>query len=149
MKEEFVTLSVMSWLSSEGWSILSYDFPQSGTGFILRKNGTRHKTKATFIPDIVAVKNNTALIFENKDHFSCDDVSKLELLKNSDEYSNSLNTLLGDYKSYKIYFGIAIPKISIECKKSIVQKDNVDFILTVDTNGIVRSLFKKSDIAAF
>ena len=67
MTEEQVTKSLLKWLSDHQWEIICFDFPQSGTGRFLHPNGDTNKNKDTINPDIVAVKDNICLFFENKD----------------------------------------------------------------------------------
>ena len=38
MREEQVTKNILDWLESNGWKIICYDFPQSGTGVLLHLN---------------------------------------------------------------------------------------------------------------
>jgi hypothetical protein len=52
-----VTKTILSYLSSKGWNIVAYDFPQSGTGIMLHPDRNySEKNKGGIIPDIVAVK---------------------------------------------------------------------------------------------
>lgn len=44
MKEERVSINILNWLESNGWKIICYDFPQSGTG---QKIGMIKKTVIT------------------------------------------------------------------------------------------------------
>ena len=72
MSEEEVTNSIMDWLESCGWEIVSFDFPQSGTGRTLHPNPDvreHTKNKGGIIPDIVAIRNGIAAFFENKDRY--------------------------------------------------------------------------------
>src|SRR3989344_4038473 len=71
--EAFVTTKTIEWLKERGWGILSMDYPQSGTGFVLHPEGTKSKTEGAIIPDIVATKSGVGLIFENKDRFNLGD----------------------------------------------------------------------------
>ena len=84
MQEEQVTKSILKWLIENGWNIVCFDFPQSGTGHFLHPNGTNHKNKDSINPDIVAVKGNTCLFFENKARFYYPDYQKQhELIENN------------------------------------------------------------------
>ena len=56
MTEENVTKKLLGWLQDNGWDIVCYDFPQSGTGIFLHPNDTLEKNKDSINPDIVAVK---------------------------------------------------------------------------------------------
>lgn len=63
MREEEVTMILVKCLKKRGWKILSFDYPGSGTGFRLHKNGTNYKNKDTIVPDIIAVKGGRSLVF--------------------------------------------------------------------------------------
>lgn len=41
MNEEKVTKCLLKWLIDNGWEIVCYDFPQSGTGRLLHPNKGR------------------------------------------------------------------------------------------------------------
>lgn len=78
MTEEQVTKSLLHYLTDNGWHIVCFDFPQSGTGRILHPNNANsQKNKDSIIPDIVAVKNNISLFFENKDRYYFPDYEKV------------------------------------------------------------------------
>ena len=83
MKEEKVTINILNWLESNGWKIICYDFPQSGTGFVLHScnRNNSSKNKESVIPDIIAIKNGTVVFFENKDRFVLSNYKKIYKLK--------------------------------------------------------------------
>ena len=57
MTEEQVTKALLQYLTDNGWHIVCFDFPQSGTGRVLHPNNADgEKNKDSIIPDIVAVK---------------------------------------------------------------------------------------------
>ena len=87
MREEKVTISILKWLEKNGWKIITYDFPQSGTGILLHKNSIsrNQKNKNGIIPDIIAKKSNTVVYFENKDRYFEDDFTKINSLKEKNE----------------------------------------------------------------
>lgn len=64
MWEENVTLSLINWLKDSGWDVIAFDYPGSGTGIRLHKNGTRYKNKDTIVPDIIAVRNSIAVFWK-------------------------------------------------------------------------------------
>ncbi len=67
MREEKVTIHILNWLEANEWKIICYDFPQSGTGILIHPNIKETKTtknKGGVIPDIIAVKMETAVFFE-------------------------------------------------------------------------------------
>ncbi len=53
MKEEYVTKAILNWLETNNWKIICFDFPQSGTGYILHPNEEYRTTKnyGAIIPD--------------------------------------------------------------------------------------------------
>ena len=109
LTEEEVTKNVLSALLKLEWSIICFDFPQSGTGKQLHPNGAKSKTEGIWVPDIVALKNKTLLCFENKDHFEQSDVQKLNDIKTTSRYSDALFRLLNGEEFSKVIYGIALP----------------------------------------
>lgn len=78
MREENVTKKIIKYLKKNEWKIISFDFPQSGTGImILPDDNKSSKNKDSIIPDIIAHKNNICLFFENKDRFVKADFDKV------------------------------------------------------------------------
>jgi len=134
MTEEQVTKCILTWLENNGWSIISFDFPQSGTGYQIHLNDAFKKTKnkGSFIPDIVASKNNNVVFFENKDRFVLSDFDKIENLKLNNDYSEGISKLLSNLKSPTIYFGIGMPFSIKNSTKSDNYKGKVDFIIFID-----------------
>lgn len=138
MTEEQITKKILAWLMDNDWQILSYDFPQSGTGKYLHPNkGIRNietKNEKAFIPDIVAIRNTIAVFFENKNRFFLDDFIKLKNIRESNIYSDDIDKLLCKYNIKNIYYGIA----GINSKHFIANADkhksDVDFILVVDSD---------------
>jgi hypothetical protein len=89
LTEEQITKSILIWLEINGWKIICFDFPQSGTGFVLHPNPDVReltKNKGAIIPDIVAFKDKTAIFFENKDRFVLADFEKLSAIKFGNSY---------------------------------------------------------------
>lgn len=136
MREERVTINILNWLEENDWKIVCYDFPQSGTGTLLHPNGKNRteKNKGGIIPDIIAVKNNIALFFENKDRFYQPDFDKLFEIKTENNFSDSLNQLLSGFSISKIVYGIAIPEVKKHLEKSNTQLDKIDFLITTNDN---------------
>ena len=91
--EEQVTKAILDWLETKGWEIICFDFPQSGTGVSLHLNEELRttKNKGAFIPDIVAIKKGIVVFFENKDKFVLEDFNKVEELKQTANFSNSIS----------------------------------------------------------
>jgi hypothetical protein len=146
MTEEQVTKKILEWLINNNWDIISFDFPQSGTGKHLhpnkdlRQSGT--KNKKSFIPDIVTIKDNIVLFFENKNRFFLDDFIKLNHIKKKHNYTESIDKLLVKYDIEKIYYGIGAiyNKSFIEQSKKYL--NSVDFIVLVSSEIII---FKDSN----
>ena len=109
MREEEVTLSLLSWLKNEKWFIISFDYPGSGTGIRIHKNGTRFKNKDTIVPDIIAVNGEIALFFENKDHFCLKDFQKQYSNIHEGLYSDDVDRILAPYNVKKCLWGIGMP----------------------------------------
>lgn len=138
--EEKVTKVLLNWLEKNNWEIISYDFPQSGTGVCIHPNANFRTTKNrdSFIPDIVAHKNNTIVIFENKDRFVLDDFIKVSFLKETILYSESLSNLLKDYKYSNIFYGIGMPSSKNNITKTNQNIEKVDYVLMLNHNNIVQ-----------
>ena len=138
MTEEQVTKRVLAWLIDNNWEIVTYDFPQSGTGKYLHPNKNIRKEKSkndkAFIPDIVAVKDNMALFFENKNRFFLDDFIKLRDIKSDNIYSDDICKLLKNYDITDIFYGIGASKSKKFIEKSENYFDYVDFILVIDSS---------------
>lgn len=134
LTEEKITKVILNWLESKDWSIICYDFPQSGTGFVLhscnRKNNS--KNKESIIPDIIAIKNDVVVFFENKDRFVLSDFEKIHKLKTTSDYKDSLSKLLQNYNYKNIYYGIGLPNNKKVTEKIAKYTDMVDFIIQTD-----------------
>ena len=110
MWEENVTLSLINWLKDSGWNVIAFDYPGSGTGIRLHKNGTRYKNKDTIVPDIIAVRNSIAVFFENKDHFYKKGFQKQYSNITENLFSNDVEELLKQFNINTIKCGIGIPE---------------------------------------
>ncbi len=133
MTEEQITKILLKELITFGWKIVCFDFPQSGTGVYIHPNITVSKNLNSFIPDIVAVKNNVCLFFENKDRYEYSDFKKVNKLILSDDYSEDISRLLAQYKIDSIYYGIGIPSYCIT-EKILANAYLVDFIIGVHSD---------------
>lgn len=140
MREEHVTKYILKWLINNDWEIVCFDFPQSGTGKFLHPNDSSKKNDGTINPDIVAVRNNKCVFFENKDRFYHLDFEKMNNLINDNHYSNAINNLLKSYAVNEHYYGIGLPKTKYSKN---AQKDSqlVDFVIGVEENGDVIELY--------
>ena len=140
MTEEQVTKSIMAWLMSNGWKIICFDFPQSGTGRVLHHNSAAgEKNKDSIIPDIVAVKEDVGLFFENKDRFYYPDYQKVNDLIVDNQYTIAISTLLNEYSVKNIYYGIGLPTAKHK-KKSQDSAMLVDFIIGVEEDKAISIL---------
>ena len=129
--EEQATKAILDWLELNDWQIICFDFPQSGTGISLHPNEDIRigKNKGAFIPDIVAIKNDTVVFFENKDRFVLGDFCKIQDLRQSNDYSNSTEKLLTDFHYSQIFYGIGIVYSINAEQKTSEQVDKVDFAI--------------------
>ena len=149
MREERVTINILNWLERNGWKIVCYDFPQSGTGVLLHPNSDENRTtknKGGIIPDILATRNSVALFFENKDRFVLSDFEKLKEIKTLGNFSNSLNAILADFNVKSIYYGVGIPAIEKHIKKSLENIDRLDFLISTLENGEIEINFDKNEV---
>lgn len=145
MTEERITKTILKWLKEADWDIVCFDFPQSGTGRLLHPNSNASaKNKGSINPDIVAVKNNICVFFENKDRFYYPDYEKVNMLRTTDDYSDDISALLAKHKIDKIFYGIGLPKGKHK-KKSIESTGLVDFIVGVEESGKIEILYSCID----
>lgn len=140
MTEEQVTKAILRGLMQEGWEIVCYDFPQSGTGVFLHPNDSNEKNKDTINPDIVAVKNNKCVFFENKSYFYYPDFEKINTLRNTNDYSEAIDDLLERYNIELIYYGIGYPSFAHK-KKAQESVTMTDFIVGVTDNRKIELLY--------
>lgn len=144
MTEETVTKAILNWLSDNGWDIVCFDFPQSGTGYFLHPNGSMEKNKDSINPDIVAVKNDVCVFFENKSYFYYSDYEKIESLRTNNCYSESIEELLSAYDVKKIFYGIGYPSV-VHKRKAKESLDMVDFVIGVDDKKEITILYDKEN----
>lgn len=130
LTEEQVVKSIIRWLVRNGWTIIAFDFPQSGTGRCLHPNDTNSKTEGIWIPDIVAHKGNNLIFFENKDRFVYNDFEKVARLKNTTCYSMAIKEITQGYEYNNILYGIGFPKSPSNISKAASNLDMIDFLVT-------------------
>ena len=130
LTEEQVAKSIIRWLVRNGWTIIAFDFPQSGTGRCLHPNDTDSKTDGIWIPDIVAHKGNNLIFFENKDRYVYNDFEKVERLKNTTCYSMAIKEITQGYEYESIHYGIGFPQSPSNISKAASNLDMIDFIVT-------------------
>lgn len=135
MTEEIVTISIIKKLKIDGWRIISFDYPQSGTGKMIKPD-INEKNLGGFIPDIVSLKDGIVLFWENKDRFVYDDFIKIRDIKASESFDKPIKDFLSNIIYTNIYFGIGIPKIEKEINKAAEFYNYIDFFVTVDNQNI-------------
>jgi hypothetical protein len=141
LNEETITKLILVWLQQNDWEIVCYDFPQSGTGFVLHPNAELReetKNKGSIIPDIIAVKGNIGVLFENKDRFVLSDFEKINERKAQNNYSNSLNNLLKDFEIENVFFGIGLPFQNNYLGKISENTRLIDFVILVDEDNKIK-----------
>lgn len=149
MREEQVTKAILKWLIDNNWEIVCFDFPQSGTGRFLHPNETVEKNKGSINPDIVAVKNNTCVFFENKDRHYHLDFEKINDLIVYDDYSDAINELLNGYIIKHLYYGIGIPESKFTTS-AVADCELVDFVIGVTADyRIIELYFSEDKISPF
>jgi hypothetical protein len=146
--EEQATKAILDWLENNDWKIICFDFPQSGTGVSLHpnKNLRTTKNKGAIIPDIVAIKNEVVVFFENKDRFVFDDFIKVQDLRLNNDYSNSIKRLLADFMYSNILYGIGIVHSVNAEQKTKEQLDKIDFLVFCNNEKIIQIAYDPYEI---
>ncbi len=144
MTEEQITKAILNWLENKGWKIISFDFPQSGTGVSLHPNEEIRETKnkGAFIPDIVAIKDKTVAFFENKDRFVLSDFEKVAELRTTIDYSKSIKKHLNGLTYVNIFYGVGLPHTDNTSKKTEENKNKIDFAVFVSPDKSVSVEFQ-------
>ena len=137
MTEEQVTKAIIRWLVAAGWEILSFDYPQSGTGRALHPVGSLAKTDGSIIPDIIAHKSHRLIFFEDKSQYTHSDFEKIERLRHTDAYNYAIAELAGQRIYTQTYFGIGFQSESSQVGKSCKDWTMADFLVTVSADGCV------------
>lgn len=145
MTEEQVTKALLKWLIDNRWEIICFDFPQSGTGRLLHPNGANEKNKGAINPDIVAVRDDVCLFFENKDRFYFPDYEKVNDLIVDNDYTEDIAKLLNGHMVNEFYFGIGLPSEK-HSSKSKQSAKIVDFIVGVSGNKTIEILHNPKSI---
>lgn len=119
LTEENITMNILDYLEKNGWIILCFDYPQSGTGIYFKnESSSSEKNKNSINPDIIATKNNISLYFENKSYYSQHDIDLIRRLKKANNYRRSIDKKLKKTKDTIFYYGVGLPfTIKIEKKK--------------------------------
>jgi hypothetical protein len=146
--EEQATKAILDWLENNDWEIICFDFPQSGTGISLHPNIEMRttKNKGAFIPDIVAIKDDIVVFFENKDRFVLDDFVKVQDLRQNNDYSKSIEKLLSDFKYAKIFYGVGLVHSVNAEQKTNENLDKIDFAILYHENKTIKIQFDPNKI---
>lgn len=142
IEEEEITMRILTWLKDNGWHIICYDFPQSGTGYVLKPDGSRSKNKGCINPDIVAVNPTTQIcvFFENKNRYYSKDFQKQHSLITNNQYTLAIGKLLSGYRVKNIYYGIGLPTYSFTA--TVKEKCGlVDFVIGISPAEIPPKIF--------
>lgn len=149
MDEEFITKSFLKFLIDRDWEILSYDFPQSGTGISLQPNyklrRPETKNEGMITPDIIAFKDGIGLISENKLCFDRQDVNKLVKIRQG-IYSESVSKVFRDRQVKKLVLGIVLPNILTEISKAQDYLVQIDFVFVINTRGSCKAEYLLKEI---
>ncbi len=145
LSEEQVTIAIIKQLRHVNWHIVSFDFPQSGTGraLIAKGNGPA-SSRRRVVPDVIAVRNEICLILENKHAFDINDVRKLEEIRDSGRYNRSLESILRPYRITNFIFGIGLPIADGSASKELIVPA-LDVLLAVDESLGVRVLSARNN----
>lgn len=149
MREERVTINILNWLERNEWKIICYDFPQSGTGVLLHPNSDENRTsknKEGIIPDIIAVKNSTALYFENKDRYYASDFEKIREIKTKKNYSKSLDAILSSFNITEILYGIGLPSEEKHVNRGMENIEGIDFLVSTSESGVIAVVYDIQNI---
>lgn len=146
--EEQATKAILNWLENNDWKIICFDFPQSGTGVVLHPNNELRttKNKGAFIPDIVAIKTDIVVFFENKDRFVLDDFVKVQDLRQNNDYSTSIEKLLADFKYANIFYGVGLVHSANTEQKTNENLDKIDFAILYHENKTIKIQFDPNEI---
>lgn len=146
MTEEQITKAILNWLEIKGWRIISFDFPQSGTGVSLHPNEDIRETKnkGAFIPDIVAIKDKTVVFIENKDRFVLSDFEKVAELRITTDYSKSIKKHLNGLNFENVFYGVGLPYTDNTIRRTEENKNKIDFAVFVSSDKSVFVEFETS-----
>ena len=148
MTEEFVTLSAMRWLEDTGWEIIAYEYPQSGTGVLIRPDDAVDRTKEAVTPDILAYDraHGAGLYFENKVAFSLADFRKIQMLRTATRYRRALSRLFPYGLPSRMGYGVAFLDLAANLGRARKYLQMVDFIIAVAASGSVRVIFVQPEV---
>ena len=136
MNEEFVTKAILKALADAGWEIVSFDFPQSGTGRTLHPDDIISKNEGAIVPDVVAVKDGVCLYLENKDHYSYSDFVKVRDVIQGKRYEKAFRHMLEGVDVKRMVCGIGMP-VSSFVGEAVANSSMVGVVLCVSDRGEV------------
>lgn len=134
MSEEIITIEFIRILKSLDWDIISFDFPQSGTGLELRPNNSIEKNLGMIKPDIIAKKDGIVIITENKVNYYSKDIDKLNNLRDTDEYSDDLRNIIPSFEYANVYYGAILSMTSNNKLRLDKVKNKIDFSILYDNS---------------
>lgn len=144
IEEEFITKAILTFLKAKKYNIISFDFPQSGTGILLHSDVSRDKNKG-IKPDVIASKGELMIVMENKNKYWREDFEKLHKLKIGADYTSDLKKLQSKCNTAFLKVGVGIPNSKNVVKKALETAYLIDFIISVDEEGKCEVIFGKID----
>ncbi len=147
LTEEHVTTCISNWLRSLGWKVIAMDIPGGGSGMTFRsdknKEVERGRLKGSIKPDIIAINKNVCLLFENKPKFNKGDFDKQQRARESREFENDI-ARYSELKCKRYYYGIGMGMVPVNNDKIKARQQDVDFIVTSDSDGNCELIYQAS-----
>ncbi len=137
-----MTLSIMDHLKKRGWTVVSFDFPQSGTGRMIHPEG-KSKNKGGVIPDIIAKRESMCILMENKPIYTKSDFLKIGSILKDVSFNRALDDLKDELGVCRICGGIGLPLQETEKIKPDT-KELVDFVIGVALDSSCKTVYRKS-----
>lgn len=145
--EEFITKKILQWLVENNWEIICFDYPQSGTWYVLQINKDLRINKwyNSLIPDIVAIKWKKGIFFENKNRFYLPDFYKVNDLIVNNNYKESIWRLLSKYNLDNIYYWIWLPLSDKNTLNVLKYSFLIDFAVwvSIQQDKLIEIIFQK------
>lgn len=142
--EEFITRSVVRWLSTDLWRVVGVSMPAGGTGIRLRPDDAAlPAARNVIIPDVAAVasEHGLALVIESKPRVSVSDAKKLNLLKRDPRFAAAVWENLGVAQDHLIT-GIAFGPLTGADRTHLESASlMVDICIEVTTTGMAMVTF--------
>jgi hypothetical protein len=144
--ESIVTIAIIEWLEHSGWDILAFDYPQSGSGVLLKSRDDWEDRDASskgsgVIPDIIGIKDTQIIVFENKVDFRLSDFEKIASMRTSRAYEESILKLATPSTGLIILYGVGLSATKRTLSKSLNFSHLVDFVVVVDKDRHINVLF--------